>query len=64
MKEITETFLEGDKPTLSNFYLQMQNVLTTNFSYIYQWLLSNISGFTMWTEQVMDKVRNRSMNNI
>ena len=31
--------------------------MTANFSYIYQWLLSNISDFTKWTKQVMDKVK-------
>ena len=38
--------------------------MTANFSSTYQWLLSNISDFIMWTQQVMDKISNRSMNNI
>ena len=25
---------------------------------------SNISDFTMWTQQVIDKINNRSMNNV
>ena len=32
----------------------MYNVVTANFSCTYQWLLSNISDFTMWTQQVME----------
>ena len=47
MKQKTETFLKGESPTLSNFYLQMENLVTANFSYIYQCLLSNISNFRM-----------------
>ena len=39
-------------------------MLTANFSYTYQWLLSNISSFTMWTQQIIDKISNRSMNNV
>ena len=42
----------------------MKNLVTTDFSYIYQWLLSNIIDFTMWTQQIMDKVSNKSMNNV
>ena len=57
MKQITKVFLKGDSPTLSNFYL-------VNFDYTFQWLLSNISDFTTRTQQVMDKVCNRSMNNV
>ena len=57
MKQITKVFLKGDSPTLSNFYL-------VNFDYKFQWLLSNISDFTTRTQQVMDKVCNRSMNNV
>ena len=44
---------------IKQFFLIIQNVVTANFSYIYQWLLSNID-FAMWTQQVS----NRSMNNI
>ena len=42
----------------------MQNVVTANYSYTYQWLLSKISDFTIWTQQVMDKISNRSMKNV
>ena len=42
----------------------MKNVVAANFSYTYRWLLSNISDFTMWTQQVMDKISNRSMSNV
>ena len=42
----------------------MENAAIANFSYSYQWLLSNISDFTMWNQQVMDKISNRKMNNV
>ena len=42
----------------------MQNLVTANFSYTYQWLPSNISDFTMWTQKVMDKISNTSTINV
>ena len=39
-------------------------MVTPNFSYTYQWMLSSISDFTMWTQHVIDKISNRSINNI
>ena len=35
-----------------------------NFSYTYQWMLSSISDFTMWTKHVIDEISNRSINNV
>ena len=49
---------------LGNFSLQMSNVITANFSYTNQWLLSNIKDFTMWTQQVMNKISHRIMNSV
>ena len=40
----------------------MKNIVTANASYTCQWLLSNVSDFTKWTQQVMDKISNRSIN--
>ena len=39
-------------------------MVTANFSYTYQWVLSSISHFTMWTQHLIGKISNRSMNNI
>ena len=39
-------------------------MVTPNFSYTYQWMLSSISDFTMWTQHVIDKISNRSINNV
>ena len=39
-------------------------MVTPNFSYTYQWMLSSISDFTMWTKHVIDEISNRSINNV